>query len=440
MWLTTSDGRLLLARRPPVALTALPGAGLRVTIDDTQVYQRFLGVGAALTGSSAQLISSLPPGTADAVLRRLFGRTGGIGLSVLRQPLGASDFSIGSASYDDVPPGSTDPTLAHFSLGTDASTVLPLLRRARDLNPALAVLATPWSAPAWMKTSGSLIGGSLAPQFYDAYAHYLARAVQAYAADGVNVTALTVANEPSFSPPGYPGMTLDAAQQADLIDRHVAPALAAAGLHVAIWALDDDYSRAADAQRLLADPMTRGNLAGIAFHCYSGDPSQLGALHRQFPTVEFGISECSGGDWSPDFAKNLRWDMRDLLIDGVRNGASWVAKWNIALDPSGGPTNGGCGNCRGLLTIDPSSGAVHYNEDYYALGQIGRFVTPGAHVIASTDYGPGSLGTVAFRNPDGGHVLVVLNSSGRPRSFSAGAGGRWLHYHLPAGAVATFTW
>jgi glucosylceramidase len=440
VWLTTADGKTLLGRRPPVALGAPGSTGLPVVVDDSRAYQRFLGVGAALTGSSAQLLDRLPPATRDHVLTRLFSPTRGIGLSVLRQPFGANDFSIGSHTYDDLPPGATDPSLAHFSLADDPTLVLPLLRRARQLNPSLAVVGTPWSAPAWMKTSHALIGGSLQLQFYDVYAHYLVRAVQDYAANGVPVNAITVQNEPSFSPPGYPGMTLDVQQQKDLIDQHLAPALAAANLHVGIWALDDDYSRAADAQSLLSDPATRADLAGVAFHCYLGDVSSMGALHAQFPNTELAISECTGGDWSRDFGSNLEWDMRTLLIDGIRNGATWITKWNTALDPSDGPTNGGCQNCRGLLTIDPGTGSVRYNEDYYALGQLGRFVVPGAHVIASTDYGAGSIDTVAFRNPDGSHVLVVLNSGGQARSFTVDDGGRGFAYTLPAGAVATFTW
>ena len=413
---------------------------MRVIVDDHQVYQRFLGVGAALTGSSALLLGRLKPDVRDQVLARLFSPIDGIGLSVVRQPFGANDFSIGSRTYDDQPAGVTDPSLAHFSLADDPTVVLPLLRQARRLNSSLAVVGTPWSAPAWMKTSNSLIGGSLRPEFYDVYAHYLVRAVQDYAANGVPVNAITPQNEPSFSPPGYPGMTLDAQQQKDLIDQHLAPALAAAGAHVGIWALDDNYSRAADAQALLSDPVTRSHLAGVAFHCYQGDVSSMGAIHAQYPTTELAISECTGGDWSPDFGNNLKWDMRTLLIDGIRNGATWITKWNTALDPSGGPTNGGCQNCRGLLTIDPNTGSVRYNEDYYALGQIGRFVVPGAHVIASTDYGDGSINTAAFRNPDGSHVLVALNSGSQPRSFTVSTGGRGFGDTLPAGAVATFTW
>jgi glucosylceramidase len=166
-------------------------------------------------------------------------------------------------------------------------------------------------------------------------------------------------------------------------------------------------------------------------------------LHRQFrdthPDVPVAISECTSGGWAETFGHALGWDVRNLLITGIRSGATWVTKWNVALDPTGGPTNGGCRDCRGLVTIDPRTGAVKRNADYWALAHVGRFVTPGAYVIASTTQS-GGIETVAFANPDGSHVLLAMNAGGRQASFRVRTDDRWFRYTLPAGAVATFAW
>jgi glucosylceramidase len=392
-----------------------------------------------MTGASAELIGALNPIARNALMKQLFDRDGGAGLSVLRQPLGANDFSPAGQSYDPAPPGQQDQALRRFTLGADARTVLPLVRQARQLNRSVTVVATPWSAPAWMKTSGSLIGGTLRPGMGDTYARYLVRALQAYRAAGVDVAAMTLQNEPSFSPPGYPGMTLTVPQQRQLLDSHLAPALAAAGLKPAVWGLDDNFDQAGDAAALVADPVTRSHLAGIAFHCYRGSPADMRAFHAAHADVPVAISECTSGHWEKSFSTALDWDVRNLVISGVRGGASWVNKWNIALDPAGGPTNGGCGNCRGLLTIDPGTGAVTRHAGYWALAHVGRFVTPGATVIGSSSVS-GRIETVAFVNPDGSHVLLATNAGAGSATFRVHADARWFRYALPAGAVATFTW
>lgn len=444
VWLTTADGNRKLFHSSPVTMTShasARGADHTVTVDDSRRYQQFWGVGASLTGASAQLISGLSQAQRLHTLTSLFSRSDGIGLSVLRQPIGPNDFSTGNGTYDDTSAGTADPGLQHFALGPEAMSTLALLRQVRQLNPAATVVASAWSAPAWMKSNGSVIGGTLKGEYYNVYAKYLARAVQAYNAAGVSVAGITVQNEPSFSPAGYAGMTLSVDQQRELIARHVRPALTAAGLgQVGIWALDDNYDRVADAEQLVADSAVRSAIAGVAFHCYHGDVSALQGFHAKHPDVPLAISECSGGDWSPNFRDNLRYDVETLLIHGIGNGASWVSKWNAALDPSGGPANGGCTNCRGVISIDPHNGTVSYNEAYYAFGHLGKFVIPGAQVVSATAAGNTGLETVALRNPDGSHVLLVFNSAAQDGTFRVTDGVSSFAATLQAGSVATYTW
>ncbi len=453
--LTTADGRLRLADQQSTRFTSRRSAAPDVVVRDFRRYQHFYGMAASVTGASAAVLGSLSGAARTRVMQDIFS-TRGAGLRILRQPVGANDFSVGSYSYDDVPPGGRDPDLTRFSLGRDATTVLPLLRQAAAIQPALAVELSPWSAPAWMKTSGSLVGGTLRAEDADAYARYLVRTVRAYTAEGVPVRGLTLQNEPSFSPPGYAGMTLDTAQQRDLIDRHLAPALRAAGLRVHLWALDDNFDRWPQAAALLSDPTTRRHVYGVAFHCYRGDVSALRLLRERHPDTPVAVSECSGigpvsdpgshpGGGSAagagsDFARDLRYEAHTLVVQAIRNGASWVTKWNLALDPAGGPNNGGCLRCTGLVTVDPSTGDVTRSAAYDAWAHVGRSVASGARVIGATSFGVHHLEAVAFRNPDGGHVLVAYNDAAGTSRFDVSWRGRSFGYALEPGSLATFSW
>ncbi|HEY1488349.1 MAG TPA: glycoside hydrolase family 30 beta sandwich domain-containing protein, partial [Micromonosporaceae bacterium] len=394
----------------------------------------------------------------------LFSPTAGDGLDYLRQPIGASDFITGPAyTYDDVPAGATDYRLAHFSIAHDQAQILPLLRQAEQINPSLRILATPWSPPAWMKTGDSLIGGRLidSPAVYRAYAAYLVAFVKAYRANGVHVDAITVQNEPqNRTPAGYPGTDMPSWQEVKVID-DLGPMLRQAGLRTQILAYDHNWTEhpndvastppdeTADIddypQQVLESSAAR-YLSGVAYHCYSGDPSAMTALHKQFPHTDIYETECSGSESSDPtntFSDTIKWHARNLEIGSTRNWAQTVVNWNIALDPSGGPHTGGCATCTGILTVNPD-GTVTRNAEYYALGHLARFVKPGAVRIASTSFGTtgwnGQVMDVAFRNPDGSTVLVAHNENDNPQAFAVREGSQSFTYTLPGGALATFLW
>lgn len=389
-----------------------------IVVESRRRYQQFWGVGASLTGSSAVVLDTLSPAQRSGVMRDIFDRRRGIGLSILRQPLGGSDFS---SSGDD-------------------SRVLPLLREAARLNPSLAVELSPWSAPASAKTTGSVVGGTLRPDAYDDYARHLVSEARRYRQAGVPVRGLTVQNEPSYSPPSYPGMTLDVAQQRALVRDHLGPRLEQSGLGLHLWLLDDNFDRWQDADALLSDPATARHAYGVAFHCYRGDVSALREIRRRHPDKGVAVSECSGGVWATSYGDDLRFEARTMLTGAVRDGASWLVKWNLALDTHGGPRHGGCRGCRGLVTVDTGTGRVTHSAGYDAWAHLGRFVVPGARVVASTARHGTPLDVVAFQNPDGSHVLVVYNAGGGPTGFTVGADGRSFRERLAAGSLATYTW
>jgi glucosylceramidase len=235
-------------------------------------------------------------------------------------------------------------------------------------------------------------------------------------------------------------MRLDEAQRADIIANHVGPLFASRGLGTQIWDWDHNWDEPQAPLGVLANAAARQYVQGVAWHCYGGSVSAQTTVHDAYPDKDAYFTECSGGDWEPSFAKNLSWTVANLVIGAPRNWARAVALWNLALDEHDGPHIGGCGNCRGVVTINSATGAVTRNVEYFALGHASKFVRPGAARIESTSDVAG-LTSVAFRNADdGSKVLIVLNGGTAPQPFGVRWSGRSFSYTLPASSVVTFAW
>lgn len=441
IWVTSGDRSALLAEQTPLTFKAASGddAAL-ITVDASARHQSIVGFGAAVTDASAFLIQTkLTELQRDALLRELFGRgDGGLGFSFTRLTIGASDFSRSHYSLDDVPPGGSDPELARFSAAPMAEHVFPTVRAALAINPDLKVMASPWSAPAWMKTTDSLITGQLKRDAYPVYARYFQRYVEAAAAEGVPTHYLSIQNEPDFEPDSYPGMRWSAADRADFVGDHLGPLFERAGIETDILDWDHNWDQPQQALTTFADPEASRYLTGVAWHCYNGEVSAQDQVHRAYPDKETFFTECSGGNWSPDFAESFVWQMKNLIIGSTVGWSRGVLMWNLALDENHGPHAGGCGDCRGVVTIDSRSGEITRNQEYYAFGHASRFVRPGAVRIGAD--GPADLPAVAFVNPDGGRVLIVLNDQATPRALAAAEGGEVVRATLPPMSAATLTW
>ena len=442
VWETTTDQSQLLA--PQTGATFQSGTGSAsqtITVDPSTTYQSMTGFGASFTDSSAWLVANSP--LRNQIMTKLFDPTNGIGLDFLRQPIGASDFSRSLFSYDDMPAGQTDPTLASISIAHDQAYILPVLQQALSINPEITIMATPWSPPGWMKTSNSMIGGTLNSGDYQVFADYLTKFIQAYDAAGVPISLITPQNEPEYSPSNYPGSTLTASQEASLIGNNLGPDLRNAGLSTKIIAYDHNWNDSSFPETVLGDSAAGPYTAGVAWHCYAGDPSAQTTVHDAYPNSGTYFTECSGTQASNPantFADTLDWQTENLIIDATRNWAKTVATWNMALDPSGGPSMN-CTTCTGVVTVDNSAGTASYNAEYYVLGQASKFVKPGAVRIDSNAFGSGNLEDVAFQNPDGSDALIALNAdTSNAHTFSVDENGQYFSYTLPAGAVATFTW
>ena len=418
--------------------TRLPA--LTINVDASKVYQEIEGFGASLTDSSAWLLfNKLDAAQRKEILQKLFDRNAGIGLSFLRQPMGASDFALDDYSYDDLPAGQIDPKLQKFSIAHDQQYIIPVLREALAVNPQLRVMATPWSPPGWMKSSGELIGGQLQPAAYPAFAKYFVKFVQAYESAGIPIYAITMQNEPRFLPNDYPGMQMTGEEQATVLRDHLGPAFRDAKLNTKILVFDHNWDLIDFPITLLSDPKAASFAAGIATHCYGGNPTAQEELHNRFPEKPIWLTECSGGDWQTG---RILEEQARLVIGTIRHWSKSVILWNLALDQDHAPYKGGCKTCRGIVTVNHSvsPSTVTPTADYVALGHVSKFLLPGAHRIESNTFDQGSIEDVAFRNADGSIVLMVLNSSRAPVPFNVECQGKYFSYTLPGGAVATFRW
>lgn len=443
-WITTGDQVHLLEEQPPLVFEDDDSEGATtpiIDINEETAFQEMVGVGAAFTDSSTVLINGLSPNQRKILLQELFDPVNGAGMDYARVAFGASDFVAGNDhyTYDDVPPGSSDPTLQQFSIAHDFSDIIPVIQAAIAVNPDLKLMGTPWSAPAWMKDNGNLTmaGGKLQTNLHPVYASYLAKCLQAYENAGLPIHTMSVVNEPHAVVGTYPNMWMDAADQAALIRDHLGPLFASSGISTKILAWDHNWDEYSYSLQVLNDPGANPFIDGVAFHCYQGDVSAQGKVRDLHPDKKIYFTECSGTLGS-SFAGDLVWNMRNLIIGGPRNWTSNVLLWNLALDENGGPHLGGCSNCRGIVTIH-GDGTWDRNVEYYVLGHYGKAVRPGAHRIESKTTEPG-LENVAFLNTDGMRVVIVLNTTGQDVAFKVRWAGQAAIYNLADGAVATLKW
>jgi glucosylceramidase len=442
---TNGDQSLLLATQPSVSFSSqIARNHLTIKVDDTTQYQTMDGFGAAFTDSSTYLISNkLTASQRTTLMTNLFSPTSGIGLSFGRLPMGATDFNLGgNYSYDDTTDCAADPSLLNFSINHDTAYTIPVIQQALSLNPHLKIEALPWSPPAWMKTTCTMNGGNMNMTYLNSLSNYFVKFLQTYSANSIPITYVAVQNEPLNSTTSYPSEYLASTDEANFIGNYLGPALVSNGLtSTQILVFDHNWSDYTYPENVLADPNAYNYSAGTSFHCYSGNVSSQLNVEAAYPARGIWFTECSGGGWATNFANNLVWNMQNLFIGSVRNYSKGVLLWNFALDQNSGPQNGGCTNCRGVVTIDDSTNpaTISYNVEYYALGQASKFFQPGATRVGSNNPSR-NLIDVAFLNPDNSHMLMVCNAGYATTTFQVQWNNQAFSYKLPKKSVVTFKW
>jgi glucosylceramidase len=443
VWMTTGNKSALLAKQPTLTFASGTNGNATITVDGATTYQTMDGFGYTLTGGSAFVINRMPVSARDALLRELFTRDySSLGVSYLRLSIGASDLSAAPFTYDEVPAGQTDPTLAAFTIDAERADLIPVLKAILAIDPNITLLGTPWTAPRWMKDNGAYVGGSLLPAYYQAYANYFVKYLQAMQAEGITIAAITPQNEP-LNPNNNPSMYMTAAQQATFIKSYLGPALQAAGLGTKIQVYDHNADHPEYPLAILDDPAANAFVDGSAFHLYAGTIDALTTVHNAHPDRNVYFTEqytASSGSFSGD----LRWHIRNIVVGAPANWSRNALEWNLANDENYGPhTSGGCSTCLGGVTINSSSAAVTRNVGYYIVGHAARFVDPGSVRVASSVSGGSrttALVNVAYRTPAGRYVLVAMNDGKKSESFNIAFGGRIVTHSLSVGSVATYVW
>ena len=435
-WITKSDQSALLQKQT-TALAFTSGTGTNtITVDSTQTYQTVDGFGFTLTGGSAYVINrNLSADARNNLLKELFDDgDDDINISYLRISIGASDLNSTVYSYDDMPAGQTDVNLDHFDISMERTDFLPVLKAILATNPSIKIIATPWSAPVWMKDNGSGVGGSLKPEYYTAYANYFVKYIKAMKDEGITIDAITPQNEP-LNPGNNPSMYMTAEAERDFIKGFLAPAFASAGVTTKIVVYDHNCDVPQYPLTILQDADAAKYVDGSAFHLYSGDISALSTVHTSYPDKNLYFTEQYTASTS-DFGGDLKWHLKNVIIGSMRNWSKNALEWNLANDPNYDPhTNGGCTTCKGGLTIGST---VTRNVGYYIVAHASKFVPPGSVRISSNIQG--SLNNVAFLRPDKKKILIVENDGSDAQTFSIAFKGKQVTTSLPAGAVGTYVW
>jgi glucosylceramidase len=436
-WITSGDKRFLLSEQssPTPGIASFPT--IPIKIDTGRTYQPVRGFGFSLTGGSALLLSRLEPAIRKTLLRELFSPEG-IGISCLRLTMGASDLSSCAFSYDDLPEGSRDPNLDRFDLFAGDPDLVPVVQEIVTINPDLFIIASPWSAPPWMKTNGRFIGGELKPECHDVYARYFVRYLADMRARGIDIRAVTVQNEPG-NDKNEPSMVMGAEQMAEVIGRFLGPALRQAGLETEIYCHDHNCDRPDYPLAVLADPSANRYTSGSAFHLYGGDISTLTQVHDRHPDKSCLFTE----QWvsvHDSFEGALMWHSERVLVGALRNWAEIVLEWNLASDPTCDPhTPGGEPNCLGALTLDGQT--VTRNVAYYLIAHTAKFIPPGSVRVESDQ--DAALPNAAVLTPDGRIVVIAVNTDDAPRRLTlsdALRGSAPCPVDLPAKSLATCVW
>ena len=452
-WLTSGDKCVLLKpqiweQKEDLSNQPLKKSLNQITINSEEKFQSIDGFGFALTGGSAELIYQLPSKIKKEILDELFLKDTqdkkSLGINYLRISIGASDLSSKVFSYDDLEVGQTsDPELKHFSLSQDLNNLIPLLKKIIKINPKIKILASPWSAPSWMKTNKSFVAGKLDPIYYSNYAHYFVKYIKAMKAHGISIEAITIQNEP-LNPNNNPSMIMEAKEELTFIKNYLGPLFKKELIKTKIIVWDHNCDLPEYPLTILKDPEAAKYIDGSAFHLYLGMPDALTKVHNAFPSKNVYMTEQWVGGPS-DFNVDFIWHVKNMIIGSMRNWSKNVIEWNIAADTNYGPhTQGGCQNCLGALTIEIDSlgqlkSPILRNTSYYVIAHASKFIPPGAIRIASEST-LATLSNVAFQTADGTIILIVLNEKNTEQEFQINFKDKIKNAILPARSVGTFTW
>ncbi|MBM3168557.1 MAG: glycoside hydrolase family 30 protein [Bacteroidetes bacterium] len=454
VWLSTKDGSKQLSKEADIAIQELKDLNSNkiINIDNEKTFQTIDGMGSSLEHATCFNLSKLDSVEREKTLTALLTDEVGINMNLMRICMGTPDFTSDLwYSYSDLPNGEVDTLLKTFSIKKDETYILPVLRQALRIRPDLRFFASPWSPPGWMKTSGSMIGGSVKPEYYASLARYFVKFIKAYEAAGVPVFAVTVQNEPGvdrqFESPKwhYPSCHWTAEAQRDFIKNYLGPEFVRNGLKTEIWCYDHNFNmkpvtdgsltfipeKPGDAgigfpRTILSDPKAMEYTSAMAFHGYVGSPDGMSQIQKEFPHVPVRFTEGSVFGLSGGIQ----------LMNILKNSAISYNAWVIMLDQNRKPNNGPFAASQTIIERDLKNNRAIYYFDYYMYGHFMKFITPGSKIISSTAHGT-SIRHLASINPEGKLVVILINNSGNKEAAYVVCQNRYVEIKMPENSIAT---
>lgn len=413
-----------------------------VFVDPARTYQTFLGIGGALTDSSAEVFAKLPADKQREFLEAYFDASKGIGYTFARTNIHSCDFSSGSYTY--VSEG--DKELRSFSVDHDRQFRIPFIKRSiAAAGGRLTLFASPWSPPAFMKSNNDMLhGGKLRPEFYQSWANYYAKFVKAYEREGIPVWGVSVQNEP-MATQKWESCIFTAEEERDFLKNYLGPTMRREGLgdrKIIAWDHNRDliYQRAST---ILADPEAARYVWGIGYHWYEpwsgGGPmyENVRLVHETFPDKHLVFTE--GCNDSFDMKRIDDWKLGEhyghSMIHDFNNGTAAWTDWNVLLDEEGGP-NHVKNFCFAPVHADTRTGRLIYTNAFHYIGHFSKFIRPGARRIASSPSRSALIST-AFVNADGKVSAVVMNNGEKEVAYFLWVDGQAAEVKSPPRSIQT---
>ncbi len=452
VYVTTANRAFDLSKKTTSLKSGSSMSPTAITLMPKSSYQEMDGFGAAVTGSTCYNLSLMSPGNRTKFLKDTFSPTEGFGFSYIRISIGCSDFSLSEYTCCDTK------GIENFGLTMEENKyVIPMLKEILAINPTLKILGSPWTCPKWMKVNNltdlkpydSWTSGQLNPIYYQDYATYFSKWLQAFKNNGIDIYSITPQNEP-LNRKNSASLYMGWEEERDFV-KVLGATLQKDGFgNIKIYAFDHNYnydniaSQQGYPLNIYADSEASNYLAGAAYHNYGGNKNELNTIHKKAPTKELLFTETSIGTWNDgqNLAKTLTRDMEEVGLGTVNNWCRGVIVWNLMLDSDRGPwRDGGCKTCYGAVDIDNSSySRITRNSHYYLIAHVSSVVKPGAVRIGMSNSTLTDLVCSAFENPDGTYAFIAINKGTSEITFNLNEGERNISYKLPSYSVASFRW
>ncbi len=429
-------------------------------------FQAITGFGGSFTESSAYLMNQLGKENRKKILEAYFGEDGAR-YSLTRTHMNSCDFSLSNYSYAPV---EGDMNLEHFTIEEDREDIIPMIKEAMDISKdGFKIIASPWTAPPWMKDNNNWVGGKLLPEYYDTWALFFSKYIDAYKAEGIDIWGFTVENEPLGNGNNWESMHYTAEEMTQFVQNHLGPTLEKQGKgEVKILGYDQNREHLDEwVDAMFKDEASSKYFSGTAIHWYASTyevfPEALQYAHNKAPSKHLIQSEACvdaevpkwkddawywskeatdwGWDWAPESDKHLHpkyvpvYRYARDIIGCLNNWVDGWVDWNMVLDKKGGP-NWFKNWCVAPVIVDPENDEVYFTPLYHTLKHFSRFIRPGA-VRIGMEFTDDTLVATAAKNPDGSIAIVLLNQGMDAKNVNLQLGDQQVTVPISSQAIQT---